>query len=182
MVEARWCHEGYIPKYNEYKVNGILTTGIPVLLTTFIGPGEFATKDVFDWIFSDSKIIEVASVIGRFLGDIGSHKFEQQRVHTPSAVECCMNQYGFSQTEAYDHILNDVENCWKIINEACLKSNDIPKVALDCVVNLARSFHFLYGDLQDKFTNSELMKDQTSTLLVDPVCINQHQYEKLYHI
>nr|KYP58590.1 (+)-delta-cadinene synthase [Cajanus cajan] len=67
MVEARWCLEGYIPTYNEYKVNEILTTGIPVLLTTFIGAGKFTTKDVFDWIFSDSKIIEVASVIGRFL-------------------------------------------------------------------------------------------------------------------
>ncbi|KAL2331546.1 hypothetical protein Fmac_019127 [Flemingia macrophylla] len=67
----------------------------------------------------------------------------------------------------------DVEDCWKVINEACLKANNIPKVALDCVVNLARSFHFLYGDLMDKFTNSELLKDYTYTLLVDPVCINQ---------
>ncbi|XP_020209918.1 probable terpene synthase 2, partial [Cajanus cajan] len=74
MVEAKWLDKSYIPTYNEYKVNGILTTGIPLLVTSFIGPGEFATKDAFDWIFSDSKIIEAASIIGRFLDDIGSHK------------------------------------------------------------------------------------------------------------
>ncbi|KAL2331551.1 hypothetical protein Fmac_019132 [Flemingia macrophylla] len=131
MIEAKWCHDGYIPTYNEYKVNGILTTGMPIL-------------------------------------------FEQERVHIASAVECCMKQYDYSQSEAYNHILNDVEDCWKVLNEACLKANDIPKVALDCVVNLARSFHFMYGDLVDKFTNSELIKEYTSTLLVDPMCINQH--------
>ncbi|KAL2331542.1 hypothetical protein Fmac_019123 [Flemingia macrophylla] len=96
MVEAKWCHEGYIPTYNEYKVHAVLTA------------------------------------------------------------------------EAYNHILRDVEDCWKVINEACLKANDIPKVALDCVVNLARSFHFMYGDLIDKFTNSELLRDYINTLLVDP--------------
>ncbi|KAL2331540.1 hypothetical protein Fmac_019121 [Flemingia macrophylla] len=173
MVEAKWCHEGYIPTYNEYKVNGVLTGGIPILSTPFIGPGEFATKNDFDWILTDSKIIEAVAIIGRLMDDLSSHKFEQERVHIASAVECCMKQYDCSQSEAYNHILNDVEDCWKVINEACLKANDIPKVALDCVVNLARSFHFLYGDLMDKFTNSELLKDYTNTLLVDPVCINQ---------
>ncbi|KAL2331537.1 hypothetical protein Fmac_019118 [Flemingia macrophylla] len=173
MVEAKWCHEGYIPTYNEYKVNGVLTAGIPIMSTSFIGPGEFATKEDFDWILTYSKIIEAVAIIGRLMDDLGSHKFEQERVHNASAVECCMKQYDCSQSEAYNHILNDVEDCWKVINEACLKANDIPKVALDCVVNLARSFHFLYGDLMDKFTNSELLKDYTNTLLVDPVCINQ---------
>ncbi|KAL2331543.1 hypothetical protein Fmac_019124 [Flemingia macrophylla] len=173
MVEAKWCHEGYIPTYNEYKMNGILTTGIPLFVIAFTGPGELATKDVFDWIFSDSKIIEAAATIGRFMGDISSHKFEQERVHIASAVECCMKQYDYLQSEAYNHILNDVEDCWKVLNEACLKPINIPKVALDCLLNLARSFHFLYEDLQDIFTNPELMKDYTSTLLVDPVCINQ---------
>lgn len=74
MAEAKWCHEGYIPTYDEYKVNGILTSCFPLFITSFIGLGEFANKDVFDWIFSDPNIIKVVSIIGRVLDDMGSHK------------------------------------------------------------------------------------------------------------
>ncbi|KAL5151663.1 putative terpene synthase 2 [Glycine soja] len=175
MAEAKWCHEGYIPTYDEYKVNGILTSCFPLFITSFIGLGEFANKDVFDWIFSDPNIIKVVSIIGRVLDDMGSHKFEQQRVHVASAVECCMKQYNISQAEAYHLIHNDVEDGWKVINEECLKSNDIPKSVLDCVVNLARMSMVSYENHQDKFTNGELLKGYVSSLLMDPMCLEQHQ-------
>ncbi|RDX90560.1 putative terpene synthase 2, partial [Mucuna pruriens] len=177
MVEAKWCHEGYIPTYDEYKVNGVLTTGIPILVTSFIGPGEFAAKDSLNWIFSDSNIIEAVSIIGRLLDDMSSHKFEQQRTHVASAIECCMKQYGISQAEAYNLIEKEVEDYWKVINEERLKLNDIPKLVLDYVVNCARSFEFLYGKNQDKFTNGELLKDYMFSLLMDHVCIDQIQEE-----
>ncbi|KAG4971883.1 hypothetical protein AAZX31_13G268000 [Glycine max] len=175
MAEAKWCHEGYIPTYDEYKVNGILTSCFPLFITSFIGLGEFANKDVFDWIFSDPNIIKVVSIIGRVLDDMGSHKFEQQRVHVASAVECCMKQYNISQAEAYHLIHNDVEDGWKVINEECLKSNDIPKSVLDCVVNLARMSMVSYENHQDKFTNGELLKGYVSSLLMDPMCLELHQ-------
>ncbi|TKY49011.1 terpene synthase 2 [Spatholobus suberectus] len=174
MVEAKWCHEGYIPTYDEYKVNGILTSCFPLFITSFIGLGEFATEDVFDWIFSDPNIIEAVSVIGRVLDDMASHEFEQQRVHVASAVECCMKQYNISQAEAYNLIHKDVEDYWEIINEECLKLNDIPKSVLDCVVNLAHISEVSYENQQDKFTNGDLLKDFVSSLLLDPLCIDQH--------
>ncbi|XP_027342918.1 probable terpene synthase 2 [Abrus precatorius] len=175
MVEAKWCHQGYIPTYDEYIVNGVLTSTFPLMITSFIGLGEFATEHVFDWIFSDPKIIKAVSVIGRVLDDMASHKFEQQRVHVASAVECCMKQYGISQEEACNLIHMDVEDCWKDINEEYLKLNDIPKFVLDCVVNLARMSEFTYENHQDKFTNGELLTDCVSSLLVDPICIKQRQ-------
>ncbi|TKY49012.1 terpene synthase 2 [Spatholobus suberectus] len=174
MVEAKWLYEGYVPTYDEYKVNGILTSCFPLFITSFIGLGEFTTKDIFDWIFSDPNIIEAVSIIGRVLDDMASHEFEQQRVHVASAVECCMNQYNISQAEAYNLMHKDVEDYWKIINEECLKLNDMPKFVLDCVVNLARISEVSYESQQDKFTNGDLLKDYISSLLVDPLCIDQH--------
>ena len=76
MVEAKWCHEGYIPTYDEYKVNGVGYSGCPLIITAFIGLGEFATKEVLDWIFNDLTIIKAASIIGRLLNDLASHKVE----------------------------------------------------------------------------------------------------------
>ncbi|KAJ1378239.1 Terpenoid cyclases/protein prenyltransferase alpha-alpha toroid [Sesbania bispinosa] len=142
MVEAKWCHEGYIPTYDEYKANGILTSVWPLMLTSFLGLGEFATK-----------------------------KFEQQRVHVASAVECCMKQYNISQHEAYNLIHKDVEDCWKVINEECLKPNDIPKFVINCVLNLARTGEFMYEDQEDRYTNGEPLKDCISSLIMDPISI-----------
>jgi len=91
-----------------------------------------------------------------------------------------MKQYGISQAEAYNFLHKDVEDCWKVINEECLKSNDIPKIALDCVANYASMAELMYEDHKDKFTNGELIKDYVSSLLVDPVYLDQ--YEKVFHI
>ncbi|KAL2331550.1 hypothetical protein Fmac_019131 [Flemingia macrophylla] len=175
MIEAKWCHEHYIPTYDEYKVNGIVTSVCPLLFISMICPGEFATKDVLDWISSDPKIIQAASIIARVTDDMGTHKFEQQRVHVASSVECCMEHYKISEVEAYKFIRKDVENYWKVINEEYHNSNDIPKSVLDCVINYARMAEFSYENRDDKFTNEELVKGDVSSLLLDPVCFNELQ-------
>ncbi|XP_020205948.1 probable sesquiterpene synthase [Cajanus cajan] len=173
MVEAKWCHKGYIPTYDEYKANGILTSCCPLLFTSMICLGEFATKDVLDWIFSDPKILQASSIIGRVMDDMASHKFEQQRVHVASSVECCMNQYGISEVEAYKLIRKDIEDCWKVINEEYFNSYNIPKSVLDCVANFARMSEFSYENRQDKFTNGELLKDDVSSLLLNPISLEE---------
>ena len=74
MVEAKWCHEDYIPTYDEYKANGVLTSCYPCMITSFISLIEVATESVVDWIFSDPSILAAASVIGRVMDDMASHK------------------------------------------------------------------------------------------------------------
>ncbi|RDX82063.1 (-)-germacrene D synthase, partial [Mucuna pruriens] len=127
---------------------------------------EFTTKNIFDWIFNDPNIIKVVSVIGRF---------EQQRVHVASGMKCCMKQYGILEAEAYILIQNDVEDGWKVINEEYLKLKDIPKFVLDCVVNLARMSEISYEIHQDKFINRELLKPYVSSLLLEPMCLDQQE-------
>ncbi|KAK7335349.1 hypothetical protein VNO80_27130 [Phaseolus coccineus] len=175
MVEAKWCHEDYIPTYDEYKANGVFTSTYPCMITSFISLIEVATESVVDWIFSDPSILAAASVIGRVMDDMASHKFEQERVHVASAVECCMKQYSISQAEAYNLIHKDVEDCWKVINEEYMKSSNIPKCVLDCIVNLARMSEVSYENYKDKYTNGEWLKDYVSSLLVDPVSIDQEK-------
>ncbi|MED6167492.1 hypothetical protein PIB30_003463 [Stylosanthes scabra] len=171
LVEAKWCHEGYIPTYDEYKVNGTISSTLPLQIITFLGLGGFATKEVFDWIISDPKIVKAVSLIGRLMDDMASHKFEQQRVHVASSVECCMKQYNISQEKAYKLIHDEIEDLWKDINEECLVTKNIPKPVLDCVLNLARIIEFTYANFEDKYTHGELLKDYVVALLLDPVSI-----------
>ncbi|GAU26345.1 hypothetical protein TSUD_101780, partial [Trifolium subterraneum] len=122
----------------------------------------------------DPKIVNAVSAIGRLADDVSSHKFEQQRVHVASAVECCMKQYNISQEEAYKQINKDIEDYWMDINEECLKLDKIPRSVLDCILNVARVTEFTYENYEDKYTNAELLKDYVVALLVDPISIEQH--------
>ncbi|PNY15989.1 (-)-germacrene D synthase-like protein [Trifolium pratense] len=175
LVETKWCNEGFIPTYDEYKANGLISSTIPLSIISFNGLGEFSNKELLDWIFSDPTIVNAVSAIGRLADDVSSHKFEQQRVHVASAVECCMKQYNISQEEAYKLINKDIEDYWMDINEECLKLDRIPRTVLDCILNVARVTEFTYENYEDKYTNAELLKDYVVALLVDPISIEQHE-------
>ncbi|KAL1299341.1 hypothetical protein HN51_043785 [Arachis hypogaea] len=173
LVEAKWCHEGDIPTYDEYKVKGVVSSGYSAILTVFIAlVKELATKETLDWLSNCPAILKAVCTIARIKNDLASHKFEQQRKHVASAVECCMKQYDFSQEEAYDFIIRDINNCWKKVNEEYLKLiKDIPKFLIDCIVNLARITEFYYLNFEDKYTNCELLKDHIVTLFLDPIVV-----------
>jgi (-)-germacrene D synthase len=76
LVETKWCNEGFIPTYNEYKANGLISSTIPLSIISFNGLGEFSNKELLDWIFSDPKIINAVSAIGRLADDVSSHKVQ----------------------------------------------------------------------------------------------------------
>ncbi|KAI4305104.1 hypothetical protein L6164_028492 [Bauhinia variegata] len=173
LVEAKWRDKRYTPAYDEYMKNGIINAYPFLAAASFLGLGHIATRELFEWISNDDlpKIIRAISIFARLQNDLGSRKFESKREHVASAVECVVSQYGISEEEAYKLLNKDIENAWKDINEECLKPNSIPKSALDCVVNCSRLIELLYGNFMDRFTNTELLKDDIAAVLKDPIRI-----------
>lgn len=75
MKETTWFHENYTPTLEEYMVLGLETSGYgEVIATCFIGMGDVATKDAFEWLNSDPKILQASKILARLLNDIASHK------------------------------------------------------------------------------------------------------------
>ncbi|KAL6318335.1 hypothetical protein AAG906_039427 [Vitis piasezkii] len=73
--EAKWFHEGSIATMEEYMRIALVTSGYHMLTTmSFIGMGEIVTKEAFDWVISDPKIITTSFVICRLMDDISSYK------------------------------------------------------------------------------------------------------------
>ena len=73
--EAKWLHEGRIPTMEEYMSIARVSSGYPMLTaTSFIGMGKIVTKEAFDWVISDPKIVTASAVIARLMDDITSHK------------------------------------------------------------------------------------------------------------
>ncbi|KAJ0044676.1 hypothetical protein Pint_04331 [Pistacia integerrima] len=77
-TEAKWCHEKYFPTLDEYMSVALVTSAYQLLTTTsFVGMGDVATKEAFEWLFSYPKVLKAASIICRLMDDIVGHK-----VHT----------------------------------------------------------------------------------------------------
>ncbi|XP_065862230.1 (-)-germacrene D synthase-like [Euphorbia lathyris] len=176
MIEARWFNKKHIPTVEEYLKNGYVTSVYPLLTAvSFLGMGEFATKEVFEWLLTQPKILKASAFICRLQDDIVSHKFEQSRGHVASAVECYMKQHGVSEKEAYDGIKKLVENSWKDINEEILKPGvhtaKMPMPLRNCILNFAKVINVVYLD-EDGYTDSKnSLKKVLATLLLKPFSI-----------
>ncbi|CBI31269.3 unnamed protein product, partial [Vitis vinifera] len=170
FAEAKWSHEGYIPTIEEYMLVALVTAGSCILATwSFIGMGEIMTKEAFDWVISDPKIITASTVIFRLMDDITTHKFEQKRGQVASGIECYMKQYGVSEEQVYSEFHKQVENAWLDINQECLKPTAVPMPLLTRVVNLSRVMDVIYKE-GDGYTHvGKVMKDNIGSVLIDPI-------------
>ena len=74
--EARWLHQAYTPCLDEYLHVSLVSTCYPMLTTaSFVGMGDSViTKEVFEWMVNDPKIVRASTTICRLMDDIVSHK------------------------------------------------------------------------------------------------------------
>ncbi|KAJ0101467.1 hypothetical protein Patl1_04382 [Pistacia atlantica] len=169
-TEAVWFNKGYVPTFEEYMSVALETASCRLIISiTFIGLR--ATKEDFDWLCSNHKVIKAPDLIGRLLDDKASQRFEQKRGHVPSAVECYMKQYGVSEDEAIRVILEQVADAWKDLNEAMLKPTAVSMPLLERILNYCRTMEFVYkddGDI-DAFSDPTKITEQVASLLRDPI-------------
>ncbi|KAJ9671958.1 hypothetical protein PVL29_025552 [Vitis rotundifolia] len=170
--EAKWLQVQQIPTMEEYMPVALVTSAYSMLATTsLVGMGDAVTKETFDWIFSEPKIVRASAIVCRLMDDMVSHKFEQKRGHVASAVECYMKQHGASEQETHNEFNKQVRDAWKDINEECLIPTAVPMPILMRVLNLARVIDVIYKN-EDGYTHSgTVLKDLVTSMLIDPVPI-----------
>ncbi|KAK9921300.1 hypothetical protein M0R45_029817 [Rubus argutus] len=79
FAEARWLHEDYIPSMDEYMRIAIPSVGNTLLSTiSLVGMGDIVTKDSFEWLAKDPKILRASNIIFRLMDDLVSSKFEKR--------------------------------------------------------------------------------------------------------
>ncbi|KAJ4850830.1 hypothetical protein Tsubulata_047454, partial [Turnera subulata] len=170
--EAQWFHENRIPSMEEYMRVALVTSGYTMLTTvSFIGMDNIVTNQAFDWVLQHPNIIKGSETIGRLMDDIKSHKFEQERGHAASAVECYTKEHGVPEEEACKVLQMEVVKAWKDINEECLKPTAVPMPLLTRILNLTRVIDVIYKD-EDCYTHvGKVMKNNVASVLIHPVPI-----------
>ncbi|KAJ4841303.1 hypothetical protein Tsubulata_050537 [Turnera subulata] len=172
LTEARWLSDNYVPTLEEYRRNGVYSSTYPLLAAaTFCGLGELGSKEVFEWLLNDPKIMVASSDLARLIDDVIGHEFEQQRQHVASSVECYMKQNGVSKQKAYEELNELIESDWKDLNEELLKQAAFPKQVLAVFLNLARVMVVLYKDFDGYTEARSRTKDMLEALIVNPMPI-----------
>ncbi|RRT32104.1 hypothetical protein B296_00051683, partial [Ensete ventricosum] len=73
--ESKWGVEGYVPTVEEHLRVSMMTIAYPMLACgSFVGMGDMATKETFEWFSSYPTIVKASSIISRLLDDIKSHE------------------------------------------------------------------------------------------------------------
>nr|GMC83779.1 (3S,6E)-nerolidol synthase 1-like [Ipomoea batatas] len=104
LTEAKWFAFGNSPRAEEYLKNGIISSGIPMVLTNLfflLGYGESTgTTDI-------EGIISSVAAILRLLDDLGTAEDEGQEGNDGSYMEYYMKeQQGWSLSDGRQHVLD----------------------------------------------------------------------------
>ncbi|KAF5461047.1 hypothetical protein F2P56_020873 [Juglans regia] len=172
FVEAKWLNENYVPTFEEYMNNALVSCAYSTMTTlSFVGMGDIVTKEAFDWVFSHPRMVKAAEIINRLMDDIVSTEFEQQSGHVVTGIECYMKQHGVSKQEVHEEFQRQIVNAWKDMNEELLKPTQVPMPLLLRILNLARVMDLLYKN-EDAYTHlGGVLTEGVTSLLVDPVLL-----------
>ncbi|KAF6163757.1 hypothetical protein GIB67_012116 [Kingdonia uniflora] len=175
-TEACWCNQGYVPTVEEYlSVAGVTAGATKFVISSFIGMGDNVTKESFDWVLnSDPQIINAVSRIIRVMDDITGYKYDQQRLHVASVVECYMKEkeYGVSESEACHELRKIIEKGWKDLNQCLILSPTSPPMhVLLGVLNYVRNVEVIYKNVSGYTKPHIELKDHIHLFLIDPVDI-----------
>lgn len=147
LVEAKWFASGHVPKAEEYLKNGVVSSGVHVVLVHILFLlGQGITQDTVDFVDSMPGIITSTAAILRLWDDLGSAKDENQEGHDGSYMECYMKEReGSSIEDAREQIIQKISDAWKRLNKECLSPNSLPPKFVKASINLARLVPLMYS-------------------------------------
>ncbi|KAJ0082419.1 hypothetical protein Patl1_10961 [Pistacia atlantica] len=147
LVEAKWFASENVPKAEEYLKNGIISSGVHVVLVhIFFLLGQNVTKETVELIDNNPGIISSTATILRLWDDLGSAKDENQEGKDGSYVHYYMKEHqGSSVQAAEEHAMSKISDAWKCLNKECLSPNPFPASFTRASLNLARMVPLMYS-------------------------------------
>ncbi|XP_065879090.1 probable terpene synthase 13 [Euphorbia lathyris] len=167
LVEARWFISGKTPNAEEYLQNGIVSSGVyVVLLHIFFMLGHGSTSEATDFINDNPAIVSSAATILRLWDDLGSAKDENQDGYDGSYLDFYMKENkGCSEDYARKKVIQMISDSWKKLNQESLFSTtpfSSTTYSKSCL-NLARMVPLMYT--YDHNQNLPLLQQHVGYLL-----------------
>ncbi|KAG9454293.1 hypothetical protein H6P81_007197 [Aristolochia fimbriata] len=175
LVEAKWFNSGHLPPADEYLRNGIISTGLPMILLHLLSIlGEGASTFESGNILEHNTLpvpISSPSTILRLWDDLGSAKDENQQGYDGSYVQCYRKEKvnALEMEKARGHVKNLIRGEWKKLNKACLFSNSFSPTFRSGSLNAARLIQVMYDYSEDH--RLESLEQHIDYLLREPFAL-----------
>nr|QJA18354.1 terpene synthase 39 [Andrographis paniculata] len=162
LTEAKWFGNGHLAKADEYLSNGIVSSGVPMVLThLFFILGDNVWSEEAHRVLSNgdhNNILYLVGMILRLFDDLGSAQDEQCYGNDGSYVECYMKDFEVSShAVAKKHVMKKVSETWKKLNKRALSSssssNPFSESFRNACLNVARMVPVIY----DKGRKNDLL-------------------------
>ena len=89
MVEAKWLNQEYTPTLDEYMSTALVSCGYAMLtITSFVAMEDIVTKEAFNWVSNDPKMVRASSIVFRLMDDIVSMRYKLH--HLYRFTLCCI--------------------------------------------------------------------------------------------
>ncbi|KAL7212018.1 hypothetical protein ACSBR2_014805 [Camellia fascicularis] len=162
LVEAKWFASGHLPKPEEYLKNGVISSGVHVVLVhMFFLLGHNITKQNVNLVNDNPGIVTSTATILRLWDDLGSAKDENQDGKDGSYVQCYMKENNCSSVDAArKQVIHMISQAWKSLNKECLSPNPFSPTFTKGSLNIARMVPLMYSydDKQNLPVLEEYMK------------------------
>ncbi|KAK7319570.1 hypothetical protein RJT34_04293 [Clitoria ternatea] len=165
LEEAKWFASGEIPKADEYLKNGIVSTGVHMILVhSFFFMGQGITDETVTLMDEFPSLISSTATILRLCDDLEGDNEDDGDGMDGSYLKCYMKEHpGVSIEQTREHVRKLISDAWKRLNQECLnKANPLPSSFTKVCLNAARMVPLMYS--HDTNTPSQL-EDYVKSLL-----------------
>ncbi|CAK7350845.1 unnamed protein product [Dovyalis caffra] len=148
LVEAKWFALGKLPKAEEYLRNGIVSSGVHVVLVhMFFLLGQGINKETVDFVDGIPAIISYTAMILRLWDDLGTAKDENQDGRDGSYLECYIREHpNITHERAREHVSQLICDAWKQLNRECLsRPSSFSATFTEACLNVARMVPLMYS-------------------------------------
>ncbi|KAK7400449.1 hypothetical protein VNO78_11657 [Psophocarpus tetragonolobus] len=148
LEEAKWFTSGHVPKAEEYLKNGIVSTGVHMILVhSFFLMGEGITQETVTLMDEFPSLISTTATILRLCDDLEGDQGVNLDGNDGSYIKCYMKENPeVSIEQAREHVTELISDAWKRLNKECLRdANPLPSSFTKVCLNAARMVPLMYS-------------------------------------
>ncbi|XP_042011346.1 (3S,6E)-nerolidol synthase 1-like [Salvia splendens] len=169
LVEGKWLRNGEVVKAEEYLKNGVISSGVPMVLShLFLLMGNPLSHQTQTLLTDPNGLTHSVAKLLRLLDDLGSAKDEEQIGFDGSYIEFYMKEgKAKSREEAREEVMNMVSETWENINKHGFSSTSSFSAGFRrACLNAARMVPTMYT--YDEDHHLPLLRHHLQTMFADP--------------
>ncbi|PWA79156.1 (E)-beta-ocimene synthase protein [Artemisia annua] len=169
-VEAKWTHNKYIPKLEDYLNNAWRSvSGVVILSHGYFLINKEMKKDAIESLEKYHELLKWSSTIFRLCNDLGTSSDEIKQGKTANAISCYMHENGVCEEVAREYINILIDEAWrKMIKAQVACSQESGDPFIDMAINLARISHCTYQYGDGHGAPDAKAKDRVLSVIIEP--------------